>query len=243
MEKHIPQPLFVSVTEQLRTLIEDGTFPDGSQLPAEVDLSRMLGVSRVTLREGLRLLEEDGMIVRKHGIGTFVRLNPIKLETSLTDNLGLTEVITQNGFTPGVGYLKIWQEAGSPYITQRLGLKSDSEIIHIERVRTANELPMVYTLDAIPAALLKNANISDELGSSIYDFLENKCGMKIAYGDARVEAAKATTRIAKLLSVPANSVLIMLEQIDYSPTHTPILFTREWYVKNIVNFTIRRVRR
>ena len=65
-------PLYLQARQHLLALIEDGTFRPGEQLPSEADLAGQLGISRPTLREALQHLERQGLIVRKHGVGTFV---------------------------------------------------------------------------------------------------------------------------------------------------------------------------
>jgi GntR family transcriptional regulator len=59
--------------QELRQAITRGTFQRGTQLPTEAELCQLLGVSRTVVREALRILEEDGLVARRHGVGTFVR--------------------------------------------------------------------------------------------------------------------------------------------------------------------------
>ncbi len=242
IDERLVQPLFVAVSDRLRALIEDGTFPPGSRFPSEIELAHLLGVSRVTLREGLRHLEEDGLIVRRHGIGTYVRDFRVKLISPLEQNLGLSEVISQSGYTPGVQGLNIQHSKADKYIAQKLNLGNQKDVVIVERIRTANEVPLVFTMDAIPESILAGHELTDNLGVSIYGFLEERCGQKIGYGDARIETMKADANLSKRLAVPINSVVILLEEVDFNQNEQPILFTREFYAKNIVEFTVRRIR-
>jgi GntR family transcriptional regulator len=242
IDERLVQPLFVAVSDRLRALIEDGTFPLGSRFPSEIELARMLGVSRVTLREGLRHLEEDGLIIRRHGVGTYVRDIAVKLISPLEQNLGLSEVISRSGYQPGLQNLKIRRGKAGKYIAQKLNLGNHKDVVFVERIRTANDVPLVFTIDAIPESILSGHEITDDLGSSIYGFLENYCGQQIIYGDARIETVKADAKLSELLSVPINSVVILLEQVDYNQNGQPILFTREFYAKYVVEFTVHRTR-
>jgi GntR family transcriptional regulator len=242
IDERLVQPLFVAVSDRLRALIEDGTFPPGSRFPSEIELAHMLGISRVTLREGLRHLEEDGLIVRRHGIGTYVRNVAVKLISPLEQNLGLSEVISRSGFKPGLQGLNIRRGKADKYISQKLILGNRKNVVYVERIRTADEVPLVFTMDAIPEFVLAGQELTDDLGSSIYKFLEDRCGQQIMYGDARIETVKADSNLSKRLSVPINSVMILLEEIDYNQHNQPILFTREFYAKYVVEFTVRRIR-
>ena len=71
------RPLYIRAVEVLRELLENGTYPPGSQLPPEPDLAQQLGISRSTLREAMRTFEERGRITRRRGIGTFVSQPPL----------------------------------------------------------------------------------------------------------------------------------------------------------------------
>jgi GntR family transcriptional regulator len=95
--------------QELRQAITRGTFRRGSQLPTEAELCQMLGVSRTVVREALRVLEEDGLVARRHGIGTFVRDHPIL--KNLNFNFGITEMIESAGLRSGTNHLAIQSEA------------------------------------------------------------------------------------------------------------------------------------
>ncbi|HUS17408.1 MAG TPA: GntR family transcriptional regulator, partial [Chloroflexia bacterium] len=92
-----------SAQQQIRQAIVQGTFRPGSQLPGEMELGTMLGVSRTVVREALRILEEDGLITRRHGVGTFVRKRPIL--NNLSFNFGTTEMIESAGMVSGTRLL------------------------------------------------------------------------------------------------------------------------------------------
>jgi GntR family transcriptional regulator len=76
-------PLYLQARQYLLSLVEDGTFQPGEQLPSEADLAVQLGISRPTLREALHNLEQEGLIVRRHGVGTFVSRRTLVLESGL----------------------------------------------------------------------------------------------------------------------------------------------------------------
>src|SRR6187431_3320754 len=98
--------MLTEIAEQsLRQAIEQGKFGPGSQLPTEAELCQMLGVSRTVVREALRVLEEDGLVARRHGVGTFVRDHPIL--KNLNFNFGITEMINSAGLGPGTSDLSI----------------------------------------------------------------------------------------------------------------------------------------
>lgn len=69
--------LFLLVMDKIKSDIETGLLRPGERLPSEAELSKQLGVSRATLREALRLLEEEKIVIRRHGVGTFINSKPV----------------------------------------------------------------------------------------------------------------------------------------------------------------------
>ena len=94
------RPLSFSVRDELAGRITSGAIPPGSRLPTEPQLAEDLGVSRATLREALRSLEEDGFVTRRRGAGTFATHRP-RLRNNLDVNFGVTEAIRASGMDPG----------------------------------------------------------------------------------------------------------------------------------------------
>src|SRR5512132_1649736 len=118
--------------QELRQAILGGTFRPGSQLPTEAELCEMLGVSRTVVREALRVLEEDGLVARRHGVGTFVGDHPI--HKNLNFNFGITEMIESAGLTSGTGHLTVHSEAADQEQADRLSVAVGTPLLTVERV-------------------------------------------------------------------------------------------------------------
>ncbi len=117
---------------EVRTLLQEriksDVYPVGEALPSEVNLAAELGVSRVTLRQVLQSLEEEGVLVKKHGVGTFVSEPPPVLECVLHENLGVTEMIERSGLTPGTVERSVLDPYRAPDVAALLG-QFDVQII------------------------------------------------------------------------------------------------------------------
>ncbi len=182
------QALYSVVVDELMRLVDTGVFPPGSQLPPERDLTESLGVSRVILREALRVLEADGVLSRRHGVGTFVN-EPHRLMTSpLNLNYGVTEMIEQNGARAATNSIDI-SKVDLPDVAVKLGLRRP-RVARIERVRTADGRSVAYTRDFIAPRLL-TPSVSEALRTrSLYACLEER-GVVVASGWARIIPIKA----------------------------------------------------
>jgi GntR family transcriptional regulator len=241
-------PLPDRVTEQLRTMIIEGTLEPGARLSNEPELANALGVSRSTLRSALDRLVRDGLIVRRRGVGTFVTSKQ-PVPTNLNVNIGATGLIRAGGATPGIAELNISRELGNDRVTQRLELGSASPIIAIERVRTANGRRVIYAREFVPVSLLQVPGREVRLGQleeslhtdhSIHTFFRQVLGLEVHHGLAWLRPATADPFLASRLHLGENSLLMYLEQVDYDANNTPLLLSDEYWVADAFTFSVHR---
>lgn len=226
---------------EIRMAIEQGVFRPGTQLPAEPELMQMLGVSRTVVRDALRLLEDDGLITRRQGKGTFVRKHPIL--QNLNFNFGTTEMIRSAGMTPGTTLVNIQVAAASQETARALNLAEGAPVVALERVRTADQKPVVYSWDYCPEALVGEIEAGvfqagEEV--SLYQMLRDNFGQVVEYGVARILPVSASAPVAEKLQVPLGSVLLCLLQTDYSASDEPILYSCEYHLPDAFDFIIMR---
>lgn len=238
-----PSSLYITVKNEIEGLITRGNFNPGDKLPSEYDLAKKYRVSRMTVREALRALEEEGIVARKQGVGTFVKAASQKIKSILDINYGVTEMITNMGFHPGTREIKLEEVFADSHMAKTLNVKEGSKVITIERVRTADNIPVVYSLDMIPVSVLPDINDVRTMGESLYDFLETKCDIFLSSSMAKLFPTKATRKLAKKLNVKVNSPLFLLEQLDTDQAGSPVVFSREYFVNDYFDFVIYRRRK
>jgi GntR family transcriptional regulator len=241
-------PLPNRVTEQLRSMIIDGTLQPGARLSNEPELANALGVSRSTLRSALDRLVRDGLIVRKRGVGTFVTSQQ-PVPTNLNTNTGATGLIRASGATPGVAELTVSQQLGDDRVIERLELVPAAPVITIERVRTANNRRVIYAREFMPAALLHMrgdevplAHLEQYLTTdhSIHAFFRQVLGLEVHHGVAWLRPATVDTSLASKLHSTENSLLMYLEQVDYDASSRPLLLSDEYWVADAFTFSVHR---
>ncbi len=227
--------------EEIASRIASGDIQPGTRLPPEPQLALDMQVSRATLREALRLLEEDGFISRTRGSGTFATHRP-RLRNNLDVNFGVTEAIRAAGMEPGTEALGLSPARASADTARNLGLEVGDPVVFLDRVRTANGRPVVDSRDIMPAGLLDGCADADQhLGSgSVYDFFETQLGITVQNGAASFEPMKATKRVASRLGVTRGALLLYLRQIDYDLAGTPVLFSHEYHLADAFEFTVVR---
>jgi len=240
----ISRPNHTTLTDQtvlaLQDAIRQGKFPAGSQLPPEMELLQMMGISRTTLREALRILEEQRFIRKRRGLGTFVMERAIVKDMS--QNFGITEMISQAGYEPGTRDANIYLEPASKAVVEKLGIPDNAMTVVIERVRTANKIPIVWTRDILPQGYLGGwiPKASDLNGVSLYECLGRFTNIRIVNGTASFTPVQADRAIAEKLSIRRNALLLLIEQVDHDQNERPVLYSAEYHLTDKFNFIIHR---
>ncbi len=134
------------IAEHLRERLLAGEFAPGARLPSEPDLARSLGVSRSSLRSGIALLEEDGLLRRRHGSGTYVTDKPL-LRNDLSRNFSVSTMIAATGVRAGTLLARAGREAAPAEVAAAFGISAGFPLSVLRRVRTADGRRVVDTTD------------------------------------------------------------------------------------------------
>jgi GntR family transcriptional regulator len=228
-----------TVRDDIRARIDDGRYRPGERLPAEAELAAEHGVSRLTLREAVRGLVEEGYLARRHGTGTFV-IGRAKLRNNLGVNMGVTQLIDRMGMASGVSNLQVRSERADEQISSSLSIRPGSVVRRVERVRTADDRPVVYSVEWIPEWVIPEPATLEAISGSLYALLERTAGIRIHHGIATISAVSATALTARILGVRAGSPLLYSSQIDYDEDEQPCIYSSEWYRPDQIELQIYR---
>lgn len=226
--------------QELRQAILGGTFRPGSQLPTEAELCAMLGVSRTVVREALRVLEDEGLVTRRHGVGTFVRNHPIL--KNLNFNFGITEMIESAGLKAGTSHLALQNERADAERAEQLRVELGTPLLTVERVRTADGRPVVYSLDTFTESLIQKAGFDPHilLTESIYNILQTSLGQVIDNGIARLLPVAAPRTVAEKLMLSPGALTLYIVQTDYTSGDEPVVYSREYHLPDAFDFMVWR---
>lgn len=231
--------LYLQVIDRIKQDIEKGIYKEKEKLPSEFDLAKQLGVSRATLREALRILEEENVIMRRHGVGTFVNSKP--LFTSGIEQLNsVTNMIVQAGMTPGTIFLSSMTQLPTEEDIRRFSCSEEDEIHVLERVRTANGEPVVYCIDKIPEKILPEDFIHNDV--SLFETFENEANRKITYAIAQIEPIGYHEKISPILECEPETALLVLKQMHFDEMDEPVLFSVNYFKADKFSFHVLRKR-
>jgi len=234
------RPLYVRAQESLMHLLAKGGYRPGDRLPPEPELARQLGISRATLREVLRALESQGVIVRRRGVGTFVNVPPITVEGGLEVLESLDDIMRRRHKTVHTRDLHIQVEAALPKAAARLHIEEGAPVVVITRTRLVDGIPVAWMLDVLPAHLLSAEEVRLTFKGSVLEMLRRRGKPIIAYAHTNVLAVDADEDLARRLQVAEGHSLLFLEQVLYDEQSAPVAYERHYFVPGLVRFHVIR---
>ena len=243
MKKVKSPQLYLLAKDEILGYIHENGLDIGTLLPPESHFVSQLGISRGTLREAMRVLEEEGVIKRKQGIGTLICDTKNLIRSTLDINESVSEMIIGKGMKPGSKDTKFQKIAADKQLAKKLNLTPGDPVISLTRVRTANNSPVAYTIDFLPLALVPENFSQDFKSGSLYIYMEERLGLGLSNSMLKIHPIKAPNSIARSLEIKQGDLLLLLEQTDTNTDNVPMLYSEEYFVADRFEFIIYRRRK
>ncbi len=231
-----PTPLYHQLKQILRAEIERGTYQPGDRLPAESELIQRYGISRITVRQALDELEAEGVVLRRHGKGTYVAEK--RIEQDLVRLTDFVEDMELAGLAPSSQVLAFAREPANSVVAEAVAVEEGVEVLRVDRLRLANERPIAYDTTWLPlrfGLLLSESALANE---TIYHILETRYGIPVEAGTFHITAATATPEQARLLEVAPGTALLMIQRISCTTGDVPVYVQERYYRTDRVNYRV-----
>ncbi len=218
-------PLYVKIRESLREKISTGELERGEKLPSEDELAALYGVSRMTVRQGTSELIDDGLLYRRHGVGTFVTLPHIERDHSqLTDFFDNSSL---RGINARAVILDFEILPAIPKIARQLLLKTNESLIHIKTFRQIDEILVTLHDSYIPHKLFSEFVQGDLLTFEVQHLWSKfaEKGYPVKWAKQKIEARLADPYLSKLMQINPGSPILFKERTVYSEDGTPVEFS------------------
>ena len=220
------QPAYIQIHDQIKKDIDQGVWEVGQRLPSERQLSEDFAVSRMTLRQAVTLLVEEGVLERRVGSGTFVAST--RVQEKMRGTTSFTEIIKAQGKEPSSKLISYRRTLPSKKEVDQLGLKPTDNIIRMERVRYADKVPVVYEVATVPEKFIKTFK-KEEVTSHFFQTLEEH-GYRIGKSQQTIYARLASEKIASYLEIAKGHPILGLTQISYFDDGTAFEYVKSQYV-------------
>ena len=222
--------------QQLLELIQQHA---GGRLPPERELSERFAVARETLRRCLRELEEEGLLERRQGAGTFVSGQPVVKQLQL---MSFSEEMRERGLLPSSEVLSIKRIGATAKLSTKLKLTPGSPLLELRRLRLADDEPMA--LETAYLVCERMPALDPELlrQGSLYELLSQRFGLQVRSAQQQVQATVLTEEEAELLEVPPFSPSLLVERLTLSNSGQIFEFARSLYRADRYRFEMNVMR-
>ncbi|MGA8682470.1 MAG: GntR family transcriptional regulator [Acidimicrobiales bacterium] len=222
-------PLYAQIAAAIASGIADGKYAPGYRFPPEPELAATLGVSRLTLRQALTVLEGRGLIDRvvgRHG-GTFVRKWTV--DRDLTTFAGFSDQLSRQGRVAGAEVLSARQLAASAAVASGLDIAEGSQVFEVQRLRLANGTPVLLECSSFPAAAFPGL-LDEPLDQSLYGLLGDRYGRRPTHAREVLEPVLVDRRAAKLLGVSAGTPVLLVERTAFDSDGMAVEYAKDLFL-------------
>lgn len=220
-------PIYLQIHNELKRQIEFGKYKVGDKIPAERDLAVEFGVSRMTLRQAVQTLADEGILERRVGDGTYVANQ--KVQEKMSGITSFTELMRAQGKIPSSKVIA-YHNAVQPSLSEieQLQLNAGERVLRMERIRYGNDEPISLETATIPSRLVENLD-RKAITKGLYQALKTQ-GLEVGHAQQTVTAQLATEKVAEYLDIRRGDAVLHLRQVSFLKDSKPFEYVRTQYV-------------
>jgi GntR family transcriptional regulator len=221
-----PLPLYYQIREQLRGQILSGALKPGDSLPGETQICQETGISRMTARQALAQLANEGLVFRQRGRGTFVAAPKTVLPGVQGLGMSYTEIMGQAGMSAGARILSQEALPATDEVAAGLKIEAGEQVVCIVRMRSASGEVMSLETSYYPHNRFPALSSADLTNASVYRFLEERYGITPAYATDTLEISVAGPYEAENLKINECGPIALVTTVACLADDTPEAFTQ-----------------
>jgi len=222
MKNRIPR--YHQIAQSLRERITEGRPAPGQRLDNQRSLAREFGVTLMTLRQALEVLERDGLIIRRHGLGTFVS-SPI-VDYDILHLRTFAGDLSAKGERVATRFLGSRFAVADRWVSRELGLGRRARVFALERLRLVDGHPMSLQLSYLPAAIGEEVAKADLAVTPLRQALSFKLGIEITAARETVSAVHLEAAAARELGCRPGIPAFRSDRVSIGPDGTPVVYDR-----------------
>ena len=231
-------PHYLRIYRDLKAKIAAGDLAAGDRLPTQRDLAGEYGVTVMTVRQALQLLEQEELVAMRHGLGTFVA--PARIRYAMGNLRSLAQEVTAQGLELKTTVLRRGLEEPHPRVAELLQLAPGERSYAVERLRFVGSEPIVYQHSQLRPWLREALDGVDLSDVSLYDHLHDELGIEIAHAQEWIRAVALSPHEAGLLEEEPGAAALLSERLTLSAAGEPILFDRAYLAGDRVSMATER---
>jgi len=228
-------PAYLHIVQTLAERLNSGAYPAGSRLPSGSELCTEFGVSPMTVRRALSLLENQGLVIGVKGRGTFARSRDLADSVFRLDSLS-GEWLAQSA---EIRLLSASIRRADDKVATMLNVASGDKVIHLRRVVLSDGIPAMYHTEFIIYDPRRPLVESQLQLTSLHAFLDSGGAQKFPRGELTVTAVKLDGSSAQVLGESEGALALRLEHVFQESDRTPVSWG--WFLLRAELFRLRAV--
>lgn len=238
-KKNLSEAAKEALSQYIDKMLKSGN----TKLPPEVELAKILSVSRTTIRRALSDLESKGVIIRIHGKGTFINPNLRQIKLELGNGYDYSKIIKKNGYKPSVKVIYRDICDASPFQESVLEIKENTQLLNLGKLYFADSVPILFCIDYVPVSVLDPVLLTDEqLCTSIYELIRTHSGIICTQDSIELTTSNGHDVMAYTTGediMHCNSVLI-IDAVNYDKKNRPVFISKTFFNTAYIKFNMSR---
>lgn len=228
LDKNSQEPLYAQLMRIIKDSIQSGQYKAGDQIPTETELSKLYDVSRITVRKTIEELCVQGFLVKRQGKGTFVETPKIYRKVEKDNNLSFSESCIANGRKPSSHVVSCCMMEAEDWQMEFFQLKNNQPLYHIERILSADNLPVIYEHIYFPTGNFPNFQVQKLEDGSMFRLLKEEYHVtKSEKVRSTIELQTVSQTIAKYLRMNVGEPVMILKSYMTDDKENPLYISYE----------------
>ncbi len=217
-----------------------------SKMPREEELAKILGVSRITLREALNTLENRGIIFRRHGKGTFVNTHSFGIKVPLNPGLNFFAMIRERNYTPHAEHIFFGKVAAPKEVARAFGILEGADVYLCKKLFWADKIPCAFIEDYLDISLFGEefGEGIEESSENIFQYIFENSKIKIEGDRIEIDTILSNSFVdLDVFSKNGNPTpMLLLRGVNYDESGEVVMFTNEYINTEIIKYSQTRKR-
>lgn len=216
-------PYYEQIVDQVRNLIRDKALSEGETFYSEGEVARMLGISKMPVRQAFQKLRSEGLLVVSRGKRPIIGSG--KLPWNFQELRGFSEEMRRRGLQPSAKVISLERKEADGEVMQALKLQEGDEVYALKRLRYVDGKPVAVVTSFLPATIFPEIDRQDLQGQSLYHIFERVYKRKLLWAEEVIGAATVNPEDAQLLQAAIGSAVLLIKETTYDHDEVAIEYS------------------